>query len=131
MNPLNLKSQEYLNKLSEWTNNQEMMLNCEKTKYMIFNPSKNYKFNTRLSIEGRVIEQVKEAKLLGVIIRDDLSWKSNTKYVTRKAYKRMTILKNLFHFKLPIPEMVEIYCLYIRSVVEQASVVWHSSLNKG
>ena len=91
----------------------------------------NYKFNTRLSIEGRVIEQVKEAKLLGVIIRDDLSWKSNTKYITRKAYKRMTILKNLFHFKLPIPEMVEIYCLYIRSVVEQASVVWHSSLTKG
>ena len=27
--------------------------------------------------------------------------------------------------------MIEIYCLYIRSVVEQAAVVWHSSLTKG
>ena len=43
----------------------------------------------------------------------------------------MIILKNLFHFNLPITDMLEIYCLYIRSVVEQACVVWHSSLTKG
>ena len=98
---------------------------------MIFNASKNHQFNTRLEIEGQTIEQGKEAKLLGVIIRDDLSWKSNTHFITKKAYKRMIILKNLFHFNLPIVEMMEIYCLYIRSVVEQACVVWHSSLIKG
>ena len=129
-NPAKL-SQENLDKISNWTRNQEMRLNCEKTKYMIFNPSKNHQFNTRLEIEGQTIEQVKEAKLLGVIIRDDLSWKSNTHFITKKAYKRMIILKNLFHFNLPIVEMMEIYCLYIRSVVEQACVVWHSSLTKG
>ena len=27
--------------------------------------------------------------------------------------------------------MLEIYSIYIRSVVEQAAVVWHSSLSKG
>ena len=43
----------------------------------------------------------------------------------------MIILKNLFNFKLPVIDMLEIYCLYIRSVVEQACVVWHSSLTKG
>ena len=131
LEPKHIKSQEYLDKVSNWTRNQEMRLNCEKTKYMIFNPSKNHQFNTRLEIEGQTIEQVKEAKLLGVIIRDDLSWKSNTHFITKKAYKRMIILKNLFHFNLPIVEMMEIYCLYIRSVVEQACVVWHSSLTKG
>ena len=104
LEPKHIKSQEYLDKISNWTRNQEMRLNCEKTKYMIFNPSKNHQFNTRLEIEGQTIEQVKEAKLLGVIIRDDLSWKSNTHF----------ILKNLFHFNLPIVEMMEIYCLYIR-----------------
>ena len=98
---------------------------------MIFNPSKNHQFNTRLQLEGHVIEHVHETKLLGVIIRDDFSWKSNTRYITKKAYKRMVILKNLFHFKLPIIEMLEIYSLYIRSVVEQASVVWSSSLTEG
>jgi hypothetical protein len=43
----------------------------------------------------------------------------------------MIILKNLFHFNLPIEEMIDIYYLYIRSVVEQSAVVWHSSLTKG
>ena len=131
LEPESLKSQQYLDKISDWTIKQEMKLNGSKTKYMIFNPSKNHQFNTRLKLEGQVIEQVHEAKLLGVIIRDDLSWKSNTNFITRKAYKRMIILKNLFNFNLPITEMLEIYFLYIRSVVEQASVVWSSSLTKG
>ena len=43
----------------------------------------------------------------------------------------MIILKKLFHFNLPIIDMLEIYCLCIRSVVEQACEVWHSSLTKG
>ena len=131
LGPKDAKSQEYLDKISTWTKNQEMQLNCEKTKYMIFNPSKNHQFNTRLNIEGQAIEQVHEARLLGVLIRDDLSWKSNTEFIIKKAYKRMIILKNLFHFNLPITDMLEIYMLYIRSVVEQACVVWHSSLTKG
>ena len=42
----------------------------------------------------------------------------------------MIILKNLFHFNLPVTEMLEIYGLYIISVVEQACVVWSSSLTK-
>ena len=131
LDPQSSKSQQYLDKISDWTKRQEMKLNSNKTKYMIFNPSKNHQFNTRLELEGQVIEQVQETKLLGVIIRDDLSWKSNTRFITKKAYKRMIILKNLFHFNLPLIEMLEIYSLYIRSVVEQASVVWSSSLTKG
>ena len=131
LEPNDLKSQENLDRIAEWTTKQEMKLNCEKTKYMIFNPSKKYQFNTRLKIEGKNIEQVHQTKLLGVIIRDDFSFKSNTEFIIKKAYKRMAILKNLYHFNLPLSEMVEIYGLYIRSVVEQAAVVWHSSLTKG
>ena len=40
----------------------------------------------------------------------------------------MTILKKLFDFGVPICDLVQIYVLYIRSVLEQSSVVWHSSL---
>ena len=131
LDPNSLKSQDYLDKIANWTARKEMKLNTKKTKYMIFNPSKNFQFNTRLKLEGDNIEQVHETKLLGVIIRDDFSFKSNTEFITKKAYKRMIILKNLFHFNLPVSEMIEIYSLYIRSVVEQAAVVWHSSLTKG
>ena len=41
---------------------------------MIFNYTRNYKFSTRLAIEGDVLETVDEAKLLGTIVSNDLKW---------------------------------------------------------
>ena len=127
----NLKSQVYLDELSCWTNKKQMKLNTDKSKYMIFNFSKNYKFNTRLNLEGDVLQQVHEVKLLGLVLRDDLSWKSNSNYLIKRAYSRMIIIKNLFKFNVPISDLVLIYTLYIRSVLEQSAVVWHSSITKG
>ena len=43
----------------------------------------------------------------------------------------MIIIKNLFKFNVPISDLVLIYTLYIRSVLEQSAVVWHSSITKG
>ena len=56
---------------------------------MIYNFSKNMQFNTRLTVEGDKLDQVKEPRLLGLVLRDDLSWKSNTAELTRRAFSRM------------------------------------------
>ena len=40
------------------------------------------------------------------------------------------LLHNLFQFGLPVEEMVNIYVLYIRSILETSAVVWHSSITK-
>ena len=114
-----------------WTEKNEMKLNTKKTSYMIFNFSKKYQFNTRLNLDDQKLEQLTETKLLGLIIRDDLSWKSNTSELTRKAYSRMIILKKLVQFDVPLGDLLHIYMLYIRSVIEQSAVVWHSSITKG
>ena len=126
-----LKSQEYLKKISNWTDERQMKLNTEKTNYMVFNFSKKFKFNTRLRLEEQKLDQVHETKLLGLIIRDDLSWRANTTELTRRAYSRMLILKKLVKFDVPMNDLVQIYILYIRSLTEQLSVVWHSSISKG
>ena len=107
-----------------------MKLNPEKSKFMVVNYTDNYQFNTRLRIENNSLKQVKETKLLGVLVNDQLSWHANTDFIVKKAYKRMIILHNLFHFSLPISELVNIYILYIRSVLESSAVVWHSSITK-
>ena len=69
-----LRSQKDLEKIGEWTKKQKMKLNLKKTKNMIFNYSRKYKFSTQVSLEHENIETVKEAKLLGTIITDDLKW---------------------------------------------------------
>ena len=43
----------------------------------------------------------------------------------------MAILRNLNSFHVPVVELVNIYCLYIRSVAEQSCVVWSSSITAG
>ena len=37
----------------------------------------------------------------------------------------------LYDFTVPMADLVEIYVLYIRSVLESSAVVWHSSLTEG
>ena len=51
-----LKSQDYLNKIKEWTDKQKMMLNQKKTKVMIFNFTNNYQFTTDLKLNEEELE---------------------------------------------------------------------------
>ena len=69
--PEHLKSQIYLKQIQEWTDNQKMVLNENKTKVMIFNFTDNYKFTTKLSLNNTNLEIVQKTKLLGVILTDD------------------------------------------------------------
>ena len=126
----NLKSQDQLQKISHWTQNQKMKLNVRKTKSMIFNFLKKHHFNTKLSVNNDRVEIVKEAKLLGTIITDDLKWNKNTKEIVRKAYERMQLLNKAAHFTSAKGDLKKIYQTFVRSILEQSSAVWHSSLSK-
>ena len=125
-----LKSQEYLNNIKDWTDNQKMILNEKKTKVMIFNFTDNYKFTAKLSLNQSNLELVQKTKLLGVIMTDDLKWSENTKELVKKAYSRMELLRKVASFKPPIDDLKNIYMLYVRSILEQSCVVWHSTLTK-
>ena len=131
IHPSNLKTQSHINKISNWTKEKEMVLNCEKSNYMIFNFSKTLQFNTRLEIDQIPLNQVSETCLLGVKISEDLKWHKNTANLVYRCYQRMSILRNLNSFHVPVFELVNIYCLYIRSVAEQSCVVWSSSITSG
>ena len=39
--------------------------------------------------------------------------------------------ENLYKFSVPVEDLIRIYCLYIRSIAKQSSVVWSSSLTQG
>ena len=48
--------------------------------------------------------------------------------MVKKAYARMTILQKLYSFSVPVQDLVTIYKLYVRSLVEQNVAVWSSSI---
>ena len=43
----------------------------------------------------------------------------------------MTMLHKLYDFTVPVADLVEVYILYFRSVLESSAVVWHGSLTNG
>ena len=104
-----------------------MIVNSEKSKYMIV----NFQFNTILALDNNVLQQLAETRLIGVIVDEKLSWQSNTSHIVKKAYKRMTILHKLYEFAVPLEYLLEIFIIYIRSVLEYSAAVWHSSLTEG
>jgi hypothetical protein len=126
----NCESQNYLISVQQWTDQKKMKLNQSKSKVIIFNYTRNYQFGTRLYLEEKLLEIVHETKLLGTVISSDLTWWQNTNYLTQKGYQRLEILKKLFEFNVPIEDLVHIYALYVRSILEFNSCVWHFSITQ-
>jgi hypothetical protein len=124
-----LKSQHNLHIINNWTKKKKMRLNEKKTKNMIFNFTKKYQFTTSLSVNDKAIEMVKETKLLGTFITDDLKWNKNTSEIVKKAWQRMQLLNRSAGFTSDKSDLKKIYLIYIRSILEQSAVVWHSSLS--
>ena len=62
------------------------------------------------------------------MINDSLTWDDNTKYLVQRANSRLRLLHKLVSFSVPIDDLINIYVLYVRSILEQSCQVWHSSL---
>ena len=107
-----------------------MLINQKKTKALIFNFTDNYQFTTRLTINDEVIEIVPQTKLLGTIIQNNLKWDSNTANLIKRANARLVPLRKLSEFGAPVEDLKTIYISYIRSVLEQNSVVLHFSMTE-
>ena len=128
--PDNLKSQQWLNNINDWTVKQKMLINEKKTKTMIFNYTNNYQFTTRLNINNQPIEVIDSTKLLGTVLSNDLCWDLNTANLVKKANGRMQLLRKVASFGTDREELKNIYVLFVRSLLEQSATVWHSSLTE-
>ena len=97
---------------------------------MIFNFTRNHQFTTRLSLNNQNIEVIEETKLLGTTVTNDLKWDVNTANLVKKANASMQLLRKIAEFAPPISDLKQIYTLFVRSILEQSAVVWHSSLTE-
>jgi len=73
---LKVKSQNVINKISEWLLANKLTLNSEKSYYMIFFPTNqdNSALSLDLTVNNLCINRVQFSKFLGVTIDDQLKW---------------------------------------------------------
>ena len=86
-----------------------MQINQKKTKLMLFNPCRIYDFQPDKELSGVKIEVVKQMKLLGVVITDDLKWHENTIHITKKAYSRLWIFRRLKSMEASVSILLDVY----------------------
>ena len=117
-----------LEKINEWTTNQKMLLNENKTKAMVVNFTTNYQFTTRLNLNNQNIDVVNKMKILGTPINNKLDWNDNCKNIIAKVNKRMVFLRKILGFGANQTKMVQLWKTYCRSVPEQSAVVLQAGL---
>ena len=124
--------QKQLDDICRYADENEMKLNSEKTKVMLFNAAKKNDFMPEIKVKDdeQNIEVVEEFKLLGVRITSDLKWDANTNAITTKAYKRLWMIRRLKNLGLKTCSLVYVYTSQIRSLLEFGAVTWHSMLTK-
>ena len=87
--------QDELDKLEVFTQQSLMSCDQQKTKILLFSRMKKYDFTPELQLGGQDIEVVEEMKKVGFQLRSDLKTISNTRYIIKKGYSRMWILRRL------------------------------------
>ena len=87
------KMQVQLGELEQFTLDNEMKINQDKSKVMIFNNARTVDFMPDMRLCGGELEVVDEMRLLGLVVTSDLSWNQNTENICKN-------LRELGHTKL-------------------------------
>ena len=79
-------------------------------------------------LNGKPLEGVTSAKLLGLNIRNDLKWNVHVLELVKKASCRLIFLRQLKRSQVMPAELILFYITCIRSILEYACPVFHRAL---
>ena len=75
-----------------------------------------------------MLEVVTEVKLVGVMVSHDLKWNKNTDFICSKGRQKLWVLRRLKSYNIETEKLVDVYKKEVRSLLEYAAPVWHSSI---
>ena len=126
------KSQVYnqIEKVERYAKINEMRINSDKCKFMLFNPTENFDFIPEYQLGENCIQTEEKMKILGITLTNNLKWRSNTDSIVRNAFLRLWMIKRLKQAGASLEDMTDVYIKQIRSVLEFGVPVWNSGLTK-
>ena len=79
--------------LSDWFKANKFSLNVKKSNYLIFKPKqRRQEYYLNIEINGHKMIRTKEVTFLGVILDENLSWKSRISHIASKISKSVGII---------------------------------------
>merc|ERR1712030_118375 len=80
------------------------------------------------SINGKQLDLVYEAKLLGIHIQSDCKWTNNTRNMIKKANSRLWFLRRLKMLGASENTLIDLFKLFVRSALEPAVPLWSGAI---
>ena len=114
----------------DYAEQNEMKINLKKTKTMLFNPCTSLDFMPEIRLGTHQLEVVEELRLLGIIVRSDMKWSSNTINMVQKATRKLWMLRRLKNMGAEETDLVDMYVKQIRSLLELAVPAWQGAVTQ-
>ena len=120
--------QDFVTDLSNQSSNEGFQLNESKCKELRICFARRKPEFDQVMVNGKPLEIVSSAKLLGLNISRDLKWNIHIGILVKKANSRLYFLKQLKRASVAPRELIRFYITCIRSILEYACPVFHRSL---
>ena len=112
-----------LSLIQDWSNNNKIAINFDKTECMLFHPSYMNEENITIKIDNHQIKQVNKFLYLGVLLDNHLSFNLHYETVCKKVSGRIRLIarhKKFFDFTY-----MKIFCTsLILSIVDYSLPIW-------
>ena len=113
-----------INKVSEWLNVNKLSLNITKTKFIVFRSSnKKPKYDVKITMNNKSIEQVRKTNFLGIIIDEYLTWNDHIAKVANRIIRASSIAAKVRHF-LNRNAIKLIYYALVYSYLIYGNLIW-------
>ena len=120
-----------LKKVASYADKNFMKINLKKSQAILFNPKKRkIDFLPTIKLRGENLEVVESMRLVGLVINEDLTWKDNTNSITKRAYKKLWMLRRLKNMGAQKSTLRIVYFRHIRSILEFAVPVWNGAITQ-
>ena len=116
--------------VTEWLYMNNLTLNFEKTKFMLFGSDKKRSdVSISVQVAGNQVKEVNQLEYLGVILTPNLKWSSHIEKISGKINKRLGLLKRTKHL-LPRNARVLLYNTLILPIFDYGDLVWGDKGNE-
>ena len=113
-----------LHRVNSWLCANKLLLNIEKTKFVIFHPvQKKILYDVRLKIDNKCIDRATEIKYLGIMLDSHLNWKSHVSFVSGKIKRSIGMICKARHY-VHLEILINLYYCLIYPYLIYGIVAW-------
>ena len=114
-----------INNILKWAEINKLKLNVSKCQFMAYGRKSKCLADCQYNVNGQILTPVETITDLGVTFESNLSFKKHIAAIVLKAQKNLGLtIRACAHIK-NITTFFALFNLYVRSILEYASVVWN------